>query len=133
MAKGVMTSKSVATDLDISFDHHDALEDARAAVGIALRACAAGEIDIGGGVERVNRPIFPSSSASLRREGNAEGALFGEASVFTGALGIPRWKAPDMAALAACDVTANASKKTPLLVVWPPSTRESSMGTRREH
>ena len=109
--------KNVATDLDISFDHHDALEDARAAAEIVLRACAAGEMDIEGWLQRVNRPIFPSSPASLQREGNAEGALFGESLVFTGALGIPRREAADMAALAGCDVAANVSKKTTLLVV----------------
>lgn len=70
--------KNLATDLDISFDHHDAVEDARAATEIVLRACAVGEIDIGDWLQRVNWAIIPSSSASLRRDGNAEGALFGD-------------------------------------------------------
>ena len=38
--------KNIAKDLDISFEHHDALEDARAAAEIVLRACAATETDI---------------------------------------------------------------------------------------
>lgn len=109
--------KNVATDLDISFAHHDALEDARAAAEIVLSACLATETDIEGWLQRVNRPIFPSSSESLRREGNAEGALFGESLVFTGALSIPRRQAADMAAAAGCDVGANVSKKTTMLVV----------------
>ena len=109
--------KNVADDLDVSFAHHDALEDARAAAEIVLHACVATDTDIEGWLKRVNRPIFPSSSESLRREGNAEGALFGESLVFTGALVIPRREAADMAARAGCNVAANVSKKTTLLVV----------------
>ena len=109
--------KNVATDLDISFAHHDALEDARAAAEIVLSACVAAEMDIEDWLQRVNRPIFPSSSESPRREGNVEGALFGESLVFTGALGIPRRAAADMAAGAGCHVAANVSKKTTILVV----------------
>ena len=110
--------KNVAKDLDISFRHHDALEDARAAAEVVLRACVAGATDIDGWLRRVRRPIFGSSTRSaLRREGNAEGALFGETLVFTGALEIPRREAADMAAAAGCDVGANVTKKTTLLVV----------------
>ena len=109
--------KNVATDLDISFAHHDALEDARAAAEIVLSACVAAETDIEGWLQRVNRPIFPSSSESPRREGNAEGVLFGESLVFTGALAIPRREAADMAAVAGCHVAANVSKKTTILIV----------------
>ena len=54
--------KNIATDLNISFRHHDALEDARAAAEIVLRACRSTEIDIEGWLRRVDRPIFPSSS-----------------------------------------------------------------------
>ncbi len=109
--------KNVANDLDVSFAHHDALEDARAAAEVVLHACVATDTDIEGWLKRVNRPIFPPSSESLRREGNAEGALFGESLVFTGALAIPRREAADMAARAGCNVAANVSGKTTLLVV----------------
>ena len=109
--------KNVATDLGVSFVHHDALEDARAAAEIVLHACVAAATDIEGWLQRVNRPNFPSSSESLRREGNAEGALVGESLVFTGALGIPRRVGADMAARAGCGVAANVSRKTTLLVV----------------
>ncbi len=37
--------------------------------------------------------------------------------MFTGALGIPRREAVDMAGRAGCDVAANVSKKTTILVV----------------
>lgn len=116
--------KNVARDLGIEFRHHDALEDARAAAEIVLRACDATEIDIEGWLRRVERPIFPPSSgtssrstASAKREGNVDGALFGETVVFTGALVIPRREAADMAAEAGCGVANSVSKKVTMLVV----------------
>lgn len=44
--------KAVAMDLGISFRHHDALEDARAAAEIVLHACASTNVDIGGWLRR---------------------------------------------------------------------------------
>ena len=112
--------KNIARDLDISFRHHDALEDARAAAEIVLRACVATETDIEGWLRRVEHSIFPSSSGSAlsaNREGNVDGALFGETIVFTGTLGIPRQKAADMAAESGCGVVNSVSKKVTMLVV----------------
>ena len=112
--------KSIAMDLGVSFQHHDAREDARAAAEIVLRACAARETDIAGWLRRVDRPIFPSSrsaAASAKREGNAEGTLYGETVVFTGALGIPRREAADIAATAGCDVANSVTKRITMLVV----------------
>ena len=89
--------KNIARDLGISFRHHDALEDARAAAEIVLGACAETQTDIEGWLHRVNCPIFPSSSGvasrprvSEKREGNVDGLLFGETIVFTGSLRIPK-------------------------------------------
>ena len=114
--------KNVARDLGISFTHHDALEDARAAAEIVLRACDSTKLNIDDWLRQVTRPIFPSSSAassaaSVKREGNVEGALFGETILFTGALEIPRRQAADMAAEAGCSVVDNVSKKVTMLVV----------------
>lgn len=111
--------KNVAKDFNISFKHHDALEDARAAAEIVLHACAAAETGIEGWLTRVESPIFPGASGSVssaKREGNMEGVLYGETIVFTGALGITREKAADMAAEAGCDVASNVSKKVTMLV-----------------
>ena len=116
--------KNIAKDLDISFRHHDALEDAMAAAEIVLRACAAADTDIEDWLRRVERPIFQSitrssSSSNLptKREGNTDGALFGETIVFTGALGISRQMAANMAAEAGCNVANSISKKVTMLVV----------------
>ena len=134
--------KNVATDLGISFQHHDALEDARAAAEIVLRACAEANTDIEGWLQRVKRPVSASSSKSvsrsrsrsrsrprpvLRREGNAKGALFGNTLVFTGKLdklGITKEAAADMAAAAGCKVTTSVSKKTTMLVVGTQNKRK---------
>ena len=83
-------------------------------------ASAATEIDIEGWLRQVDRPIFPSSSwsaLSTRREGNAEGVLYGETVVFTGALSIPRREAADLSAKVGCDVGNSITKKTTMLVV----------------
>jgi len=111
--------KNIAKDLGISFRHHNALEDARAAAKIVLRACVSTETDIEGWLRRVDRPIFPRTYTytSAKREGNVEGALFGETILFTGALNVPRHQAADMAAEAGCNVVNSASKKVTMLVV----------------
>ena len=116
--------KNIAKDLEISFRHHDTLEDAMAAAEIVLRACAATDTDIEDWLRRVERPIFQpitrsSSSSKLptKREGNMDGALFGETIVFTGALGISRQMAANMAAEAGCNVANSISKKVTILVV----------------
>ena len=112
--------KNIAKDLNISFKHHDALEDARAAAEIVCRACASTETDIEDWLRRVDDPIFPSSSGSapsLKREINVEGALYGETIVFTGKLSVPRREAADMAAKAGCDVANSVTKKVTMLVI----------------
>ena len=116
--------KNVAKNLGISFSHHDALEDARAAAETVLHACASTEIDIEGWLRRVESPIHlpscsssPRSATSVKREGNLEGALFGETILFTGALNISRKDAADIAARLGCDVVTSASKRVTMLVV----------------
>ena len=118
--RGGYRLKNIAKNLGISFKHHDALDDARAAAEIVIHACAATETDIEGWLRRVDRPIFPSSSGTApwaRREGNVEGPLYGETIVFTGALGIPRREAAEMAAEAGCSVADGLHKKVTMLVV----------------
>lgn len=108
---------NVAAELGISFKHHDAGEDARAAAEVLLRACEMASLDIGGWLERVEQSILPDTDAPIRREGNAEGPLYGECIVFTGTLEIPRREAADLAATAGCNVASGVTKTTTLLVV----------------
>ena len=116
--------KNVAKNLGISFNHHNALEDARAAAETVLHACASTEIDIEGWLRRVEGPIhLPScssssrSATSVKREGYLEGALFGETILFTGTLSIPRRNAAERAARLGCNVVNSVSRKVTMLVV----------------
>ena len=117
--------KNVANDLGILFNHHDALEDARAAAEIVLHVCASTETDIDDWLRRVSSPIHPSTSGSsssrsapVKREGNAEGALYGETMLFTGTLdSMPRREAADIAAKSGCHVVDRASEKVTMLVM----------------
>lgn len=118
--------KNIASDFGISFKHHDALEDARASAEIVLLACDVANLDVEGWLQRVERPIVASSSRSssggatapsVKREGSAEGPLYGETIVFTGALSISRQEAAKLAANSGCNVILHVSKKTTMLVV----------------
>ena len=97
------------------FEHHNAVEDARAAGLILVRAMAEANLDLDGWMDRVRRPL--GGSDSMARDGNPDGSLFGEVVVFTGALAIPRREAADMAAKAGCETADGVTKHTTLLVV----------------
>jgi len=111
---------NVCKILGYDFKHHDALEDAKAAAQILLAATKESGIDLDGWLRRVRQPIDPtaaSSGSAIRREGNPEGALYGEVLVFTGALEIPRREAADLAAAIGCQVASGVTRKTTMLVV----------------
>ncbi|MBE0425138.1 MAG: transposase [Nitrospirae bacterium] len=111
---------NVCQILGYDFKHHDALEDAKAAAHILVTASNKSGLDINGWLKRVRQPIDPTASSSgfaINREGNPEGALYGEVLVFTGALEIPRREAADLAATLGCQVASGVTKKTTLLVV----------------
>ena len=57
---------SLAADMGISFRHHDALEDARAAAGVVLYACMETGMDIDDWVREFDRNRSPSSRAGQR-------------------------------------------------------------------
>lgn len=71
-------------------------------------------------LSRVEGPIDgnrASSGTSISRDGNPDGDLHGEVLVFTGALQMHREAAAALAAQAGCEIAANVTKKTTLLVV----------------
>ena len=113
-----MDVQEIRRDLGITFKHHDALEDARAAVEIVLRACDETGLDIDGWMKRVKQSIFPSTnSTNTIPDANIEGPMYGEHIVFTGALIVPRRDAAEWAAKMGCQVHGNVNKKTTMLVV----------------
>lgn len=112
---------NVARDLKIEFKHHDALEDARAAGLIMNAAIRESGVEIQDWPERIsiNRPTLYEVTLKQVCDAapNPNGHLYGEVIVFTGSLQIPRLEAAEMAYKAGCDVDANVTKNTTLLVV----------------
>ena len=108
---------NVAKHFKIEFEHHNAIEDARVAGEILLRAMAETGLSVEQWVERVNQPINPSTAGPIVRDANQDGPLYGEKLVFTGALSMPRREAADEAAVAGCAVESGVTKHTTLLVV----------------
>lgn len=108
---------ALAQRFGIEFKHHDAVEDARAAGLVLIRASEEMQLDLQGWLDRVRRPINPNASASVAQEGNPEGPFFGEVLVFTGALTMPRREAAELAARAGCETADGVTKHTTLLVV----------------
>lgn len=111
---------NICKNIGYEFKHHDALEDAKASGYVMLAAIEKTGLDVNDWLKRIKQPIDPlnaSSGAAIKRAGNAEGELYGEIVVFTGALEMPRREAADLAASIGCTVAAGVTKKTTLLVV----------------
>ena len=113
---------NVCKIIGYQFRPHDALEDAKAAAHILLAAIDKTGLDVHAWLKRVRQPIDPTQVSShyypaIRRQGNPEGPLYGEVVVFTGALEMRRCEAADLAAAIGCEVAANVTKETTLLVV----------------
>jgi DNA polymerase-3 subunit epsilon len=118
-AKSGYGLSNVAAHFDIEYKAHDALEDARCAGLLLLRAVAATGLSPEEWLTRVTQPIYPTTQVqgSHKRDGNPDGALFGEVLVFTGSLSLPRHEAADLAAKSGCRVDDGVSKHTTMLVV----------------
>lgn len=108
--------KKLTDALGFSFKHHDALEDAKASAWIMLAAIQQTGLDLDAWLHRVKQPL-DLATESIARDGNPEGALFGEVLVFTGALSMARREASELAARAGCQVDEGVTKHTTLLVV----------------
>lgn len=121
---------NVAEHFGIEYEAHDALEDARCAGLILLRAVeytgispeqwlvraghrAGNQGDPCGQTHRE----WKAYPAPVRRDGNPRGGLFGEVVVFTGELSISRKEAAEAAARAGCRVEDGVTKHTTILVV----------------
>lgn len=108
---------SMAYRLAIDFEHHDALEDARAAGLVLVHAAQATGMNIEQWLARVRQPIDGGNYSKFAREGNPDGALYGEVLVFTGTLSMPRREAAELASKAGCEVADGVTKRTTLLIV----------------
>lgn len=108
---------NLARHFGISFQHHDALHDARTAGLILLKAIEETGFDPVEWIARCNASSSPGSAANIRRAGDGDGPLLGESIVFTGSLQIPRREAADLAHEAGAAVEAGVTRRTTLLVV----------------
>lgn len=108
---------NVAHFLNITFSHHDALEDAYAAGLIVQHACKESGASIDEWMTKITDRLPSSSGLTYSVEVNLDGPLFGEKIVFTGSMSIPRQEATNMAASLGCQVIGSVSKKTTMLVV----------------
>ncbi len=114
-ATGGYGLRNVCDRLGYTFDHHDALEDAKASAHIVLAAINKTEVDLPGWLTRFAQS--DSTRTAIARDGNPDGKLAGEVLVFTGSLAMPRREAADLAAKAGCTVADGVNKKTTILVV----------------
>lgn len=105
---------ALAGRFGIIFRHHDAVEDARVAGLIVLRAIADTGVNLEQWREQLDQRV---TSEPIRRDGRPDGALAGETLAFTGELRISRNEAADLAAAAGCDVHSGVTRETTLLVV----------------
>ena len=111
--------KNIASKLGISFQHHDALEDAKVSAEIVLRACkhTGKRFDEWIDIASSRKPGKKRETMSFESTGSVHGDLSGATIVFTGALEIPRREASSLAQAAGGKVASSVSKRTDVLVV----------------
>ncbi len=105
---------NLAADFGIDYQAHRAVEDARCAGVVLLRAIADTGMSVDQWIVRVSKPI---TEHNIAQAGNPDGPLHGHVIVFTGALSIVRSEAAALAARAGCDVEAGVTKRTTLVIV----------------
>lgn len=100
--------------LNLQFHHHDAGEDARAAALVVLHA----ELHLRLPFEELIKPAPRKSlTAAITLDGDPKGAMVGSVVVFTGALGMSRIEAAELAAGIGMSVKPGVTKETTHLVV----------------
>ncbi|WP_246053743.1 exonuclease domain-containing protein [Paracoccus hibiscisoli] len=100
--------------LNLRFHHHDAGEDARAAAMVMQHA----ERRLGLSFDELTKPTSKKThAAAVIMAGNPSGPLAGSTVVFTGALGLSRTEAAELAAQAGMSVKAGVTRQTTHLVV----------------
>lgn len=98
-------------------NHHNALDDARAAAHILIHASQEKGATAEAWLKAVRRPINYAFKTDLPPEVNTNGHLYGENMAFTGSLNIPRKEAQRIAAALGCTPQNGVTKKTTILVV----------------
>lgn len=119
-ASGGYGLANLADHFGIHFTHHDALEDARAAGLVMLRAIE----ESGAGLDHWeavcaprSRGNYAGSKRDVTREGDGDGPLLGETVVFTGNFTVDKYDLADMAHIAGAAVRDRVTRETTMLVV----------------
>jgi len=105
----------ICAGLGYGFGHHDALEDAKAAGFVLLKAMEATGLDAKGWMKRVQEPVKQNRFSDLQP--NPQGAFVGQTVVFSGRLFVARTTAAQWAADAGFDVADHPTTFTNTLVV----------------
>jgi DNA polymerase-3 subunit epsilon len=110
---------NVANRFAIDYRAHDALEDARCAGLLLLKAISDTGVTLEQWLARVKLPIGETEHGhnGHKREGSLGGDFFGQTLVFTGSLSVPRHEAADLASAAGFCVDDAVTKHTTMLVV----------------
>jgi DNA polymerase-3 subunit epsilon len=101
---------NVAKELGIEYKTHDAVEDARAAGEVLIKAMEQSGLSLDAWLDRAYKCIS-SGNISFAQEGDPDGPFYGETIVFTGALSLPRKEAARLAALSGCNVGGRNSEQ----------------------
>ncbi|MDE0645112.1 MAG: exonuclease domain-containing protein [Gammaproteobacteria bacterium] len=111
--------RNLANELGIAFKHHDALEDARAAAQILLKAITESDIGISEWLKQTaQRTSTPRETMVYKKlSGKVDGNLYGETLVFTGSLAMKRSEAVQKASAAGCLVVSSVNTDVSVLVV----------------
>lgn len=108
---------NVCRELKIDYKAHDAVEDARAAGEVLVRAMADTGLGLDEWLVRAKKPVNLHHAVRISITGDPNGPFSGEELVFTGALNTPRREAAAMAARVGCNVSDSVKKTTTMLVV----------------
>lgn len=122
---------NISKYLNIEFDHHDALEDARAAGKVLLRASGESKVSVIDWMDqqyKKNSSGFHLQIKDVQETANPAGVLYGQNLCFTGALNITRLEAAKKAAHLGCFVQSGVTKKTDILVIGSYDPRHFSTG-----
>lgn len=115
-AKSGYALNKLAKHFDIPFQHHDALEDAKATALVFHRAIQESGISCDDWLIQ-SASSMSGGNKTIERSGDPNAPFAGEVIVFTGALTIPRQQAAEAAARLGFDVADNVTKKTTTLCV----------------
>lgn len=108
---------NITRHLGINYKAHDAVDDARAAGEVVLRAMQESAQSLDEWLKRAYIKPSGSGNVSHAQEGNPDGPFYGETIAFTGSLSMHREEAAQLAVLAGCNVGDGVTQKTTILVV----------------